>query len=256
MRPSRAELAVLGLLLVPAQSARGQAIGQGFDLERAGQYQRAATVYFTTLRAEPTNLAALLGLERVLPSLSRLPDLLPAAQRAVAASPRNAALRALLLRTYVALNEPDSARALAQRWTAEQPRDEAPHRAWAIALEDAHRFEEARQVFLFGRRTLGRPGGFGIELGELLERVGEWEGAAREWAAALGEAPAHLPRAGVSRSRRPGGGATGARARGGRLHGAARCSGARPECAGRSPDRRRPAPRGRDPARRGFTTLQ
>ncbi len=203
MRPSRAEFAVLGLLLVPAHSARGQAIGQGFDLERAGQYQRAATVYFTTLRGEPTNLAALLGLERVLPSLSRLPDLLPAAQRAVAASPRNAALRALLLRTYVALNESDSARAVAQRWTAEQPRDEAPYREWAIALEDAHRFEEARQVFLFGRRALGRPGVFGIELGELLERVGEWEGAAREWAAALSEAPAQLPSAASSLAEAP-----------------------------------------------------
>src|SRR5207247_927308 len=121
----------------------------------------------------PTNLAALLGLERVLPSLSRLPELLPAAQRAVAASPGNAALRAVLLRTYVALNEPDSARAVAQRWTAEQPRAEAPYREWAIALEDVHRFDEARQVFLFGRRALGRPGVFGIELGELLERVGE-----------------------------------------------------------------------------------
>src|SRR5437016_491936 len=203
MRPRRAEFAVLGLLLVPPHSARGQAIGQGFDLERAGQYQRAATVYFTTLRGEPTNLAALLGLERVLPSLSRLPDLLPAAQRAVAASPRNAALRALLLRTYVALNESDSARAVAQRWTAEQPRDEAPYREWAIALEDAHRFEEARQVFLFGRRALGRPGVFGIELGELLERVGEWEGAAREWAAALSEAPAQLPSATSSLAEAP-----------------------------------------------------
>src|SRR5437870_6454095 len=203
MPPSRAEVWVLGLLLVSAQGARGQAIGQGFDLERAGQYQRAATVYFTTLRGEPTNLAALLGLERVLPSLTRLPDLLPAAQRAVAASPRNAALRALLLRTYVALNESDSARAVAQRWTAEQPRDEAPYREWAIALEDAHRFEEARQVFLFGRRALGRPGVFGIELGELLERVGEWEGAAREWAAALSEAPAQLPSAASSLAEAP-----------------------------------------------------
>src|SRR2546421_10579500 len=203
MRPSRAEFAVLGLLLVAAHSARGQAIGQGFDLERAGQYQRAAIVYFTTLRAEPTNLAALLGLERVLPSLSRLPELLPAAQRAVAASPRNAALRALLLRTYVALTELDSARALAQRWTAEQPRAEAPYREWAIALEDVHRFDEARQVFLFGRRALGRPGVFGIELGELLERVGEWEAAAREWAAALSEAPAQLLSAASSLAEAP-----------------------------------------------------
>src|SRR5437773_412737 len=203
MRPSRAELVVLGLLLVSAHGARGQAIGQGFELERAGQYQRAATVYFTTLRGEPTNLAALLGLERVLPSLSRLPELLPAAQRAVAASPGNAALRAVLLRTYVALNEPDSARAVAQRWTAEQPRAEAPYREWAIALEDVHRFDEARQVFLFGRRALGRPGVFGIELGELLERVGEWEEAAREWAAALSEAPAQLLSAASSLAEAP-----------------------------------------------------
>jgi len=203
MPPRRAEVWVLGLLLVLAQGARGQAIGQGFELERAGQYKRAATVYFTTLRGEPTNLAALLGLERVLPSLSRLPDLLPAAQRAAAASPRNVALRALLLRTYVALNEPDSARAVAQRWTAEQPRDEAPYREWAIALEDARRFDEARQVFLVGRRALGRPGVFGIELGELQERVGEWEGAAREWAAALSEAPAQLPSAASSLAEAP-----------------------------------------------------
>src|SRR5439155_417201 len=92
---------------------------------------------------DSVHLPALLGLERVLPSLSRLPELLPAAQRAVAASPGNAALRAVLLRTYVALNEPDSARAVAQRWTAEQPRAEAPYREWAIALEDVHRFDEA-----------------------------------------------------------------------------------------------------------------
>src|SRR5205809_685356 len=203
MRPSRAELVVLGLLLVSAHGARGQAIGQGFELERAGQDQRAAAVYFARLRGEPTNLAALLGLERVLPSLSRLPELLPAAQRAVAASPGNAALRAVLLRTYVALNEPDSARAVAQRWTAEQPRAEAPYREWAIALEDVHRFDEARQVFLFGRRALGRPGVFGIELGELLERVGEWEEAAREWAAALSEAPAQLLSAASSLAEAP-----------------------------------------------------
>src|SRR5437667_308458 len=198
MLPSRVEFVVLGLLLVSAHSARGQAIGQGFELERAGQYQRAATVYLTTLRGEPTNVAALLGRERVLPSLNRLPDLLPVAQRAVATSPHNAALRALLLRTYVALNEPDSARAVAQRWATEQPRDETPYREWAIALEDAHRFGEARQVLLAGRRALGRPAAFGIELAELLERGGEWEGAAREWGAALTEAPTQLPNAASS----------------------------------------------------------
>ena len=191
------------LLPLPTGFARAQAIGQGFELERAGQYQQAANVYFTTLRGDPTNLAALLGLERVLQSLNRFPDLLPVAQRAVAASPKNGALRALLVRTYVAVNESDSARAVALRWAAEQPRDEAPYREWAIALGDARRHAEARQVLELGRRALGRPGAFGVELGELLERVGDWEGAAREWTAALTEAPAQLPNAASSLAEAP-----------------------------------------------------
>jgi tetratricopeptide (TPR) repeat protein len=185
----------VGLLVLFARSLPAQAIGQGFELERAGQYDRAAAIYLATLRADPTNLSALLGLERVLPPLNRLGELLPAAQRAAAASPTNAALRGVLLRTYVALNEPDSARAVALRWIAAAPRDEAPYREWAMALEEAHRHGAARDVLLGGRLALGRPGAFGIELAELSRLSGDWEGAAREWAAALTDAPVQLPNA-------------------------------------------------------------
>ena len=188
-------LAVTALLVLAARSLAAQAIGQGFELERAGQYEQAAGIYLATLRADPTNLSALLGLERVLPPLNRLGELLPAAQRAAAASPNNAALRGVLLRTYVALNEPDSARLVALRWAAAAPRDETPYREWAMALEDAHRHAAARDVLLVGRRALGRAGAFGIELAELSQLSGDWEGAAREWAAALPDAPAQLPNA-------------------------------------------------------------
>ncbi len=183
------------MLLPFARELPAQAIGQGFELERAGQYEQAAGMYLASLRADPTNLQALLGLERVLPPLNRLGELLPAAQRAAAASPANAALRGVLLRTYVALNESDSARAVALRWAAAAPRDEAPYREWAMALEDTHRHAAARDVLLVGRRALGRPGAFGIELAELSQLSGDWEGAAREWAAALPDAPAQLPNA-------------------------------------------------------------
>src|SRR5438445_564319 len=73
------------LLVMPLRSLPAQAIGQGVELERAGQYDRAASLYFATLRADPTNLGALLGLERVLPPLNRLEELLPVARRAAAA---------------------------------------------------------------------------------------------------------------------------------------------------------------------------
>src|SRR2546426_9931978 len=60
-------LGILGLILsvLVVRPLPAQAIGQGFELERAGQYDQAAAIYFATLRAEPTNLSALLGLERV-----------------------------------------------------------------------------------------------------------------------------------------------------------------------------------------------
>src|SRR2546430_1652321 len=157
-------LVVATIVLLCARALPAQAIGQGFELERAGQYDQAAAIYLATLRAEPTNLSALLGLERVLPPINRLGDLLPAAQRAAAASPSNVALRGVLLRTYVALNEPDSGRAVALRWAAAAPSDEAPYREWAMALEDTHRHAAARDVLLIGRRAPRRPRAFGIEL--------------------------------------------------------------------------------------------
>ena len=189
----RRSLEVALVVLVSPLSA--QAIGQGFELERAGHYDQAASAYFATLRAEPANVSALLGLERVLPPLNRLSELLPAARRATAASPANVTLRAILLRAYVALNEPDSARAVALRWATTSPRDEGPYREWAIALEDVHRHADARAVLLSGRQAIGRPGAFGIELAELDRLTGDWQGAAREWAAALSDAPAQLTNA-------------------------------------------------------------
>ena len=191
----RVELAGLLVVVLAARPLPAQAIGQGFELERVGQYERAAGVYFAALRAEPTNLAALLGLERVLPPLNRLRELLPVARRAAAQGSGNVALRAVLLRTYVALNEPDSARAVALRWAAAAPRDEAPYREWAIALEDAHRYGAAREVLRAGRSAVGRQRAFGVELAELNRLSGDWEGAAREWAATLPDAPAQLPSA-------------------------------------------------------------
>ncbi|HEX4573758.1 MAG TPA: hypothetical protein VH158_01405, partial [Gemmatimonadales bacterium] len=199
MRPSPsrwpAGLAVLLLLGGAGRALPSQAIGQGSELERAGQYEQAASLYFATLRADATNLSALLGLERVLPPLNRLIELVPVAQRAALASPRNPGVRAVLLRTYVALNEADSAGTVALAWAADAPGDEAPYREWAIALEDFHHPDAAREVLLLGRRAVGRPAALGIELAELDQRTGAWESAAREWAAALAVVPTQLANA-------------------------------------------------------------
>lgn len=173
--------------------ASAQALGQGFELERAGRYADAATVYLTTLRADPANLPALLGLERALPPLSRLAELLPLVQRARAVAPQSGALRGLELRVYAALNEPDSLAAAARRWADAAPGSDAPYREWAAALASRRAFDDARRVLLLGRRTLGGSGGgdatLAMELAELEQRVGNWEAAAREWGRAVTGGP-------------------------------------------------------------------
>ena len=109
------------LALALATPAWGQAIGQGFELERAGRPAAAADAYLGTLRADPANLPALLGLERVLPPLARLPELLPLVQRARGRAPDSGALRALELRVWAGLDQPDSLAAAARRWAEAAP---------------------------------------------------------------------------------------------------------------------------------------
>jgi tetratricopeptide (TPR) repeat protein len=182
---------VLTLAAPVAAQVRAQALGQGFELERAGRYADAATVYLTTLRADPANLPALLGLERVLPPLSRLAELLPLVQRARAQAPESAALRGLELRVYAGLNEPDSLAAAARRWAGAAPGSDAPYREWAAALASRRAFDDARRVLLLGRRAVDGAGAatIAIDLAELEQRVGNWEGAAREWGRAVTGGP-------------------------------------------------------------------
>src|SRR6266850_2063142 len=197
-RSLRAGVAALafGFLATVATPAFGQAIGQGFELERGGRYADAASVYLTTLRTDPANLPALLGLERVLPSLSRVAELLPLVQRARERVPENGMLRGLELRVYAQMNEPDSLEAAARRWAAASPRSDAPYREWALALADRRVFDEARRVLLLGRRALGgSPATLAIELAELEQRVENWEGAAREWGHAVAVLADLLPNA-------------------------------------------------------------
>ena len=180
---------VLGFSAGAAGAARGQAIGPGFELERSGRYADAASVYLTTVRADPVNIPALLGLERTLFVLNRMSELLPLVQQARARSPESAALRSLELRVYAALNQPDSLEAIALRWAATVPESDAPYREWGLAAADHRMWDEARRAYLAGRKALGDPGTLAIELAELEQRVGNWEASAAEWGRAVTRSP-------------------------------------------------------------------
>jgi hypothetical protein len=197
--------ASLGLLLGAALALLGggagggtasaQAIGQGFELERQGKLDQAAGVYLTTLRGDTANLSALLGLERVLPPLGRLRELLPLVHRARAVDSLSVPLRGVELRTYAGLGELDSMDLVARRWAASPGADETPWREWAVALEDQRLYDEAHRVLLEGRRALRRETALAFELADLAQRRGDWGEAAAEWGRAVTGTPAQLANA-------------------------------------------------------------
>jgi len=187
-------LALRLIVALPAL-AHAQAIGPGFELERSGRYADAAIVYTATVRGDPTNLPALLGLERTLFILNRMPELLPLVQNARARLPDSPALRSLELRVYAALNQLDSLETIARRWAASAPQSEAPYREWGQALADRRMWDEARRAFLIGRRALGGDGTLAAELAELELRAGNWEASAAEWGRAVTRTPDVQPNA-------------------------------------------------------------
>src|SRR5216117_417168 len=197
LRSKGAAVAAMVLLAsaTPGRVARGQAIGPGFELERSGRYADAASVYFTTVRSDPANIPALLGLERTLFVLNRMPELLPLVQNARGRLPESTALRSLELRVYAALNQLDSLETIARRWAASTPQSEAPYREWGQALADRRMWDEARRAFLIGRRALGGDGTLAVELAELELRAGNWEASAAEWGRAVTRTPDVEPNA-------------------------------------------------------------
>src|SRR6266516_1215477 len=185
----------LGLIVALPALAQAQAIGPGFELERSGRYADAAIVYAATVRGDPTNLPALLGLERTLFILNRMPELLPLVQNARARLPDSPALRSLERRVYAALNQLDSLETIARRWAASAAQSETPYREWGQALADRRMWDEARRAFLIGRRALGGDGTLAVELAELELRAGNWEASAAEWGRAVTRTPDVEPNA-------------------------------------------------------------
>jgi tetratricopeptide (TPR) repeat protein len=184
-RSAKLALWITLALLAPVAGVGAQAISPGFELERSGRYAEAASMYMTTVRADPMNVPALLGLERTLFVLNRMPELLPLVQRARSRAPENAALRSLEVRVYAALNQADSLEAVVRRWAATMPQSEVPYREWGLALADHRQWDDARRAYLTGRRTLGGEGTLAIELAELEQRAQNWEAAAAEWGRAV-----------------------------------------------------------------------
>jgi tetratricopeptide (TPR) repeat protein len=187
---------VLALGSLPsALGAQQRGTPRAFELERRGDYAGAAAVYRAVLAARPADVAALLGLERVLLPLNRSTAIIPQARAALAADPRSAAAYGVALRAWTAADQPDSVRATAERWAAAVPGDETPYREWGAAALSRHDRAGAIAAFQLGRERLGRPEALAAELAQLAGTDGDYVAAAREWVPAMRRLPGYLPTA-------------------------------------------------------------
>ncbi|HEU5169621.1 MAG TPA: hypothetical protein VFU46_03735 [Gemmatimonadales bacterium] len=188
-----AALVALAALAAPALGAQQRADGirRAFELERRGSYAEAAEGYRAALAERPAEPAALFGLERSLVAMNRVADILPQARAAVDANPKAGAFHGVLLRAWAAAGQPDSVRAVAERWASVEPHDDTPFREWGLAALVRRDRVEARRAFVTGRERLGRADALAAELAQVAVQQQDWPQALREWLLALARVPGY-----------------------------------------------------------------
>jgi tetratricopeptide (TPR) repeat protein len=187
----RSHLLRLALLLVPSLLQAQDQLSRAFDLERRGSYAQAAEVYKTVLKAKPGELSALLGLERSLTPINRVPEMVPMIQAGIAANPSAAAIYAIGVRVYSAAELPDSLPRLVELWARAMPGDETPYREWAAAALQRRDRATARKAYQLGRERLNQPDALAAEMAQLAIAEGDWPTAAREWCSAVRRLPGY-----------------------------------------------------------------
>ena len=192
---SLSAVVVFTLLLSPAVSAAEQRgstdLGEAFELERRGRYEVASRRYRDILERSPTNLSALLGLERVLPPISQLDSILPYIDSALVLQTEHGSVRALQVRVFAKLDRPDRLTEAARAWIAAMPLSSDPYREWSSALKEMGDVDGARRVLEEGASRLGRAS-LSQEMAELAVLDADWPAAARYWRDATRANPALL----------------------------------------------------------------
>jgi tetratricopeptide (TPR) repeat protein len=188
-QPSAISLQLLLLLMAAPLAAQDHA-ARALDFERRADHAAAAAAWKDVLTQKPTDLAAILGLERALTAMGRLAEMTDRV-RAIVARDANPGTLGVAIRVWTAVRQPDSARAAVERWAALEPGSEMPFQEWGLAAYAARDRVAAREAYLLGRRRLGRADAMAAELGQLAALEGDWPGAAREWITAIRRVPGY-----------------------------------------------------------------
>ncbi|HEX9690620.1 MAG TPA: hypothetical protein VGA22_00810 [Gemmatimonadales bacterium] len=176
-----AAAAIAGPVALTAQGT-GESMS-AIELERAGRFEEAVDAYVASLDSSAAKLSDVLGLERVLVRLGRLPALLPYLERAIVAAPDQEVFREAEFRARGSLFGADSVRAVAARWSAAFPSSRSPYRLLSRWLAEHGDLVAADRVLTEGEQRTGAS--LAEFRAQAAAEVGDWVGAARAWREAV-----------------------------------------------------------------------
>jgi len=182
-------LAVNGFGQTPQQNAAQLRLAQ--DLERLGQYERAADIYAALFNSDPRNGNYYFGLKRVLLQLRRYDDLVGAINRRLEVIED--------LNARVDLGDIDFKRGQTARaqalWTELLQKHPQPgtYAAVANALIENRAYDEAMQIYLQARQHLRNPSLFMLELANLYTLRVNYTAATAEYLRFLEANPRQFP---------------------------------------------------------------
>jgi tetratricopeptide (TPR) repeat protein len=173
---------------VPGGAADSTAFYRALDLEGAGKYREAATLFRQSLHTR-TGVSALLGLERAYAELHWTDSLLAPLDTLIRENPREPIFRAVQLRSLQSLGRDNETHAAFERWVRDVPRDPGPYREYARLLLQKGQAQRADSILARARLQLGGSGDLQLEIAQARAAMGQWEESARAWRAALTTSP-------------------------------------------------------------------
>ncbi len=181
-------VAGLAPALARAQQPDTTAFYRALDLEGAGNFRGAATLYRQALQGTD-RVNAMLGLERAYAELGITDSLVPLVDSLIARYPKEAVYRSVQLRAYTMLSRPQDAQHAFTAWVNDAPGSVDPYREYARLLLERGNAAMADSIVRLAGLNLGSTSSLQMELAESRAALGQWEPSAVAWRGALATMP-------------------------------------------------------------------
>lgn len=168
-------------------SSEAQLLRDAAGRESRGDFDGAEQVLLRLLENDPDSSGGLFALERVLRAKGTIVTILPVVDAFLAQDPESSGVRSLKLRVLMEADSVDALRREADIWLRADPTSAVPYREVSRVYERAFGSGEALALLRDGRARIGDDDALALEIGDLLAAGSDIEGAADEWALAVGD---------------------------------------------------------------------